>query len=63
VLGLLGGAAQSSPELSVGSGESGEARREYGRGFPALYRRKRGAREGMDQRGMRACTAWCGWTG
>jgi hypothetical protein len=36
VLGLLGGAAQSSLELSTGSGESGEARREYDRGFPAL---------------------------
>jgi hypothetical protein len=29
-------AAQSSPALSAGSGESGEARREYDRGFPAL---------------------------
>jgi hypothetical protein len=36
VLGQLGGAAQSLLELSAGSGESGEARREYGRGFPAL---------------------------
>jgi hypothetical protein len=29
-------ATQSSPELSVGSEEFGEARRKYGRGFPAL---------------------------
>jgi hypothetical protein len=29
-------AAQSSPELSAGLGESGEAWREYGRGFPVL---------------------------
>jgi hypothetical protein len=29
-------AAQSSSELSVGPKESGEARREYDRGFPAL---------------------------
>jgi hypothetical protein len=29
-------AAQSSPELSAGSRESGEAWREYNRGFPAL---------------------------
>jgi hypothetical protein len=35
--------AQSSPELSVGSRESGEARREYDRGFPTLNRRRRGA--------------------
>jgi hypothetical protein len=29
-------AAQSSLELSAGLGESGEARREYDRGFPVL---------------------------
>jgi hypothetical protein len=63
VLGLLGGAAQSSPKLSAGSGESGEARREYGRGFPALYRRRLSARAGVDQRGARARIAWCGCAG
>jgi hypothetical protein len=63
VLGLLGGAAQSSPELSAGSGESGEAWREYDQGFPALYRLRRGAQAGVDQHGTQACTAWCGCAG
>jgi hypothetical protein len=63
VLGLLGGVAQSSPELSAGSGELGEARREYDRGFPALYRHRRGARAGLDQRGTQARMAWRGCAG
>jgi hypothetical protein len=53
-------AAQSSPELSLGLGESVEARREYDRGFPILI--DAGVVHGRvwTSVGARACTAWCG---
>jgi hypothetical protein len=54
-------AAQSSPELSAGSGESGEARREYGRGFPTLIGAVHG--QAWTNASARARTAWRGCAG
>jgi hypothetical protein len=53
-------AAQSSPELSVGLGESGEARREYDRGFPVLIDAGAVHGQAWTSVGAWACTAWCG---
>jgi hypothetical protein len=51
-------AAQSLPELSAGSRESGEARREYGLGFPALYRRRRRARASVHRACQPRSSTW-----
>jgi hypothetical protein len=54
-------AAQSSPELSAGSGESGEARREYDRGFPALIGTARctgGRGPARARAARRGCAGW-----
>jgi hypothetical protein len=56
-------AVQSSLELSAGSGESGEARREYDRGFPALIGVDTVHGWAWTSVGARARTAWHGCAG
>jgi hypothetical protein len=56
-------AAQSSPELSAGSWELGEARRKYGRGFPSLIGAGVVHGQAWTSAGARAHTAWYGCMG